>query len=144
MSHSTVNSDSVRRPAHDLLRNTISQIPTHFGRLLYLSSLRNGPTGKYIHETLTNLLGVDDADRSLCHAHHKVFSEWLCFSLAEQKADLDEFVASAPGEISLQECRGLAPAGAREVERQLYITDLEMVLDLMRLAPNGASEAPDS
>ncbi len=142
LSNSPVNSDPFERPVQDLWRKTLSQIPTQFGRLLYLASLRDSQTGKYTHETLTNLLGTEDADRVLCHAHHKVFSEWLCFSLSEQKADLDDFLASSQRQISFQECRGLVPAGAREVERQLFITDLEMVLELMRLALGGVSGNP--
>lgn len=136
MSNSVLHSEVNTRPAHDLCRKTISQIPTRFGRLVFLASLRDSLTGRYVHETLTNLLGLEDADRLLCHAHHRVFSEWLCFSLAEQKADLDEFLDSERCEMSLAECRSLAPAGAREVERQLYLTDLEMVLELIRRAPD--------
>ena len=106
--------------------------------MVFLASLRDSLTGRYVHETLTNLLGLEDADRLLCHAHHRVFSEWLCFSLAEQKADLDEFLESGRREVSLQECRTLAPPGSREVERQLYLTDLEMVLELIRHEPDSA------
>jgi hypothetical protein len=106
---------------------------------MYLASLRDALTGKYIHQILTSLLGMEDADRVLCHAHHRVFTEWLCFSLAEQKADLDEFLASSPREVSMEECRALSPAGARDVERQLYLTDLETVLELIRLAPGDSS-----
>jgi hypothetical protein len=142
LSNSPANSDPFHRSGQDLWRKTVSQIPTHFGRLRYLASLRDAHTGKYTHEALTNLLGPDDADRVLCHAHYKVFSEWLCFSLAEQKADLDDFSASAKRQVSFQECRGLVPAGARDVERQLFVTDLEMVLELMRLALDGVSGSP--
>lgn len=138
MSNFAVHSGINTRPAQDLCRKTISQIPTRFGRLVFLASLRDSLTGRYVHETLTNLLGLEDADRLLCHAHHRVFSEWLCFSLAEQKADLDEFLESEPREVSLQQCRSLAPPGAREVERQLYLTDLEMVLELIRHEPDNA------
>ncbi len=136
MSNFAVHSGATR-PAQDLCRKTLSQIPTRFGRLVFLTSLRDSLTGRYVHETLTNLLGLEDADRLLCHAHHRVFSEWLCSSLAEQKADLDEFLESEPREVSLQECRFLAPPGAREVERQLYLTDLEMVLELIRHEPDS-------
>jgi hypothetical protein len=142
VSNSPVSPDPFQRPGQDLWRKTISQIPTHFGRLRYLASLRDAHTGKYTHQSLNSALGADDADRLLCHAHHKVFSEWLCFSLAEQKADLDDFLSSPQRQISFQECRDLVPAGAREVERQLFVTDLEMVLELMRLALDGVSGTP--
>ncbi len=111
---------------------------------MYLASLRDALTGKYTHESLTNLLGLEDADRMLCHTHYKVFSEWLCFSLAEQKADLDEFISSTRRDLSLKECGAVAPSGARVVERQLYLTDLELVLELIRLDPGGAFAHPGS
>ena len=82
-------------PATLLWRRTLAQIPTVFGRLAYLSSLRNPATGRYAHEALVRLLGPEEADRTLCHSHHQVFSLWLGFSLADQKSDLDEYLNHA-------------------------------------------------
>ena len=114
-------------------RKTLSQIPTVFGRLVYLASLRDEGTNRYDHASLSRLLGPEDADRTLCHSHHQVFSQWIGFSLAEQKADLDDYVRAVGGRKHLlQQYRNLVPPTAREVERQLYLTDLETLVELLR------------
>jgi hypothetical protein len=77
-------------------------------------------------------MGPEDADRTVCLSHHRVFSEWLGFSLAEQKTDLLRYLDSSGGPRFALAYRNLAPPMAREVERQLFITDLETVLELLR------------
>jgi hypothetical protein len=127
----------------ELWRRTLSQIPTVFGRLVYLASLRDATTNRYAQASLNSLLGAEDADRALCHSHHQVFSQWIGFSLAEQKADLDEYVRETGGRKHLlQQYRNLVPPTARDVERQLYITDLETLVELLRYANGGAFASP--
>jgi hypothetical protein len=128
-----------------LWRRTLSQIPTVFGRLVYLSSLRDTATNRYLHASLTPLLGVEDADRTLCHCHHQVFSQWIGFSLAEQKADLDGYARDMGGHKHwLQQYRHLVPPRARDVERQLYLTDLGTLVELLRYGNGGDSSIPGS
>jgi len=112
---------------------------------VYLSSLCDTATNRYAHASLSSLLGAEDADRTLCHSHHQVFSQWIGFSLAEQKADLDEYVRGAGGRTHLlQQYGNLVPAKARDVERQLYITDLETLMELLRYGNGGAFQPPES
>jgi hypothetical protein len=119
-------------------RNVLRQIPTRFGRLVFLASLRESETGLYGHPGLVRLLGPEEADRALCHSHHQVFSQWIASSLAEQKADLDEYLrAAGKGPDLFRRYRDLAPASAREVERQLYLTDLETLLELRRFVDDA-------
>lgn len=129
----------VREPAVEQWRKTLAQIPTVFGRLVYMASLRDPETKQYVHHGLTSILGAEDAARTLCHSHHQVFAEWISFSLAEQKADLDEFLKTVPPRnLFIMQYVGLVPPTAREVEKQLYITDLETLLELRRYADEGA------
>jgi hypothetical protein len=124
----------------ELWRQTLSQVPTVFGRLVYLAALRDPETKRYAHAALTPLLGPEDSDRMLCHSHHQVFSQWIGFSLAEQKDDLDEYVKHAGGRKHLfQQYRSVVPPAAREVERQLYLTDLETLMELMRYGSGGSA-----
>lgn len=132
MAEYLANSQSARTPAVVLWRKTLSQVPTVFGRLAFLASLRDSTSGRYSHEALLRLLGPEDTDRALCNSHHQVFSEWLRFSLAEQKTDLDEYLSTGGGSRLALDYRHLVPPTARDVERQLYLTDLETLLELLK------------
>lgn len=120
------------------------QIPTVFGRLVFLASLRNTATGLYYHKGLAQTIGPEEADRSLCNSHHQVFQQWLGFSLAEQRSDLGEFLSvGGPPRFALP-YRKLVPPTARDVERQLYLTDLETLLELLRFEHGGAFSIPEA
>jgi hypothetical protein len=139
-----------RGAAADLWRNTLSQIPTLFGRLVYLSSLRDPNSGAYQHFGLAQVFGAKEADRTLRQSHTQQFGAWLNLNLEEQKADLEDYLASLEEEIPailatwarLAPYRNLIPARAREVERQLYLSDLEVVLELLRFDHDVASPDP--
>jgi hypothetical protein len=97
-----------------------------------MASLWDAPSGSYYHGDLCQLMGREDADRTLCLSHYRIFSQWLGFSLSEQKTDLERYLNTTGGPRFALAYRNLAPPTAREVERQLYITDLETLLELLR------------
>jgi hypothetical protein len=84
-------------------------------------------------------LGAEEADRTLRRSHHQVFSQWLCFSLVDQKEDLAEFLGEPAAREQFTAYRNLPPVGAHEVERQLYLTDLETLLELLHVERIGVS-----
>ena len=138
-----------RSASADLWRNTISQIPSVFGRLVYLASLRNPNNGSYEHHGLALVFGEDEANKALKNSHNAVFAEWLSFNLEQQKADLDLYISALFEDkrvvvetwTRLAPYRNLLPASARSVERRLYITDFTALLELLKGA-NGVAE-PD-
>jgi hypothetical protein len=132
----------MRAPAAMLWRKTLSQVPTVFGRLAFLSSLRNAATGRYSHDELLRILGPEATDRTLCNSHHQVFSEWLKFSLSEQKADLDDYLSTGGRSRAAFHYRHFVPPTARDVERQLYLTDLETLLELLKYEHGDAFSIP--
>lgn len=121
---------------------TLSRIPTVFGRLVYLAALWDASAGQYSHPALVSAAGAEEADRALRHIHHRVFSQWLAFGLEEQKLDLDEFLRTFEAPLGAFHYRRLAPPGAREVERTLYITDLETLFELLRIERGAAWQTP--
>jgi hypothetical protein len=141
-----------RGAAPDLWRHTLSQIPSLFGRLVYLSALRDHNTGVYEHYGLSHAFGDGEAARVLRESHLTAFSQWLCLTLEQQKADLDLYLSGLEGNrrtildtwIRLQPYRNLVPASARQVERELYQTDLETILDLLKNEYGVALPDPDA
>jgi hypothetical protein len=87
-------------------------------------------------------VGREITDRTLCHSHHEIFSEWLGFTLAQQKADLDTYLLASHAPLDLAHYRGMAPASAHQVEHQLYLTDLETLLELLRSEHGGGGSVP--
>jgi len=92
---------------------------------------------------MTNLPG-DETDRTLRNSHQQVFQQWISSHLAEQKSDLDEYLRTTGGPRYALPYRNLAPASARDVERQLYLTDLETLLELLRFEHGAAFSIPKS
>src|SRR5689334_3858095 len=88
-----------RGAAADLWRHTLSQIPYLFGRLAYLSSLRNVNTGRYEHHGLAQIYGSDKAHKTLLESHETAFADWLNYDLAHQQSDLALYLANLGGEI---------------------------------------------
>ena len=136
--------ESYTRSAADLWRNALAPIPTLFGRLTFLAGLLDPATDRYEHSSLSIALGRDETDQTLRRAHHLVFGQWLAMSLEEQMSDLGEFLASREPSLGPLHYRDLPPKGAHEVERQLYLTDLETLLELLDAARGASLETEEA
>jgi len=127
-------------PAAELWRRTLVQIPSMFGRLVYLASLRDPNTGQYQHFGFAQRFNDREADRTLRRSHQNVFSDWLCFSLEKQKEDLEVYLeAFGTDKVTIianwlewPPFMNWIPIQTREAERELFRTDLETVLEIVR------------
>lgn len=126
----------------DVWRNTLLPIPSVFGRLVYLTSLRDSDTGRYQHDGLSQIFGDSEADFALRQSHSQAFSEWLCFDIEQQKADLDLYMSGlqeSPKRVletwrRLRPYRNLVPTSASATDVQLYLADFETLMTLLRNA----------
>ena len=126
--------------AAELWKHTLSQIHCLFGRLVYLSSLRDGNTGLYQHHGLSLVLGPEQAGQTLHDSHLACFREWLSYTLKDQHADLSLYFSEQDAELRiivgtwsrLASYRNLIPAGVTATERQLFLSDLETLLALLK------------
>ncbi len=124
----------------DFWARTLSKIESMFGKIVYLASLRDDNSGRYGHFGLDQVYGEEAADRVLKACHERAFTEWLNFPLDEQRTDLEshlETIRNDRGTIlvtwyRLTPYRNLPPVAAGPAERQLYISDLEIILELLR------------
>lgn len=106
-----------------------------------MAALRHPESGVYSHASLASVRAAD-ADRTLRQSHYQLFSEWLGYSLEEQNEDLRAFLTQSQTPPESFRFRDLIPANAREVEKQLYITDLETLLELLSLSLGDVSRYP--
>lgn len=118
---------------------TLAQIPTKLGRLAYAAGLRNEDSGTY-HDVKFALRNTDgEVDRFLRTSHTQIFSEWLTFPLERQRREVAGYLESIEGErtaflqtwLSSRSYRNLIPTGAREAERLLFTSDLELILEIL-------------
>ncbi|MBX9603874.1 MAG: hypothetical protein K2X35_22900 [Bryobacteraceae bacterium] len=142
---------SQNNPA-SLWRNTLAQIPTTFGRLVYLAGMRDENTGVYSHHGLASMYGDEEASRTLRESHVRTFLDWLGRPLAEQREDLDEYLASLEETqkivvatwVKLHPYARLIPAEVQGAERELFLADMEALIELLRNEFGVAGPDPDS
>lgn len=128
--------------AGDLWKHTLSQIPTVYGRLAYLASLRDHNSGIYRHHGLAALFGREESNKALRESHEQIFLEWIGLSMREKRLDLGRHFATLeePAKVVvnyLLDSRAYtsqAPASALEMEQELFCTDLEALLETLRNA----------
>jgi hypothetical protein len=141
-----------RGPASDLWRNTLSQIPTVFGRMIYLSTLRGANSGVYEHHGLSLVFGPRAANEALRRSHEDAFREWLSFDLEQQKADLDLYLTGLVEEraavidtwLRLNPYRNLMPVSARSSDQELFLIDFRAILEVLRNECGVAVPDPDA
>jgi hypothetical protein len=143
-----------RSAAADLWTHTLSRIPTAYGRLTYLASLRDANSGVYRHHGLSTIYGRDESARALQESHEQAFTEWLKLDLETKTADLREYASGLedPPKVVLKYLATTAlrefqlPDDARAMERKLFHRDFEMVVELLRHGSgahsNGRGSSP--
>jgi len=134
-----------RSAAADLLKNTLSRILTHFGRIEYLASLRDSNSGFYRHDGLASIFGREESRSALLQSHVAVFREWLNLPLAEKKEDLWAYFEGLGDPLptvllqwgAVRAYRSYIPASARESERELFCAELDVLLEVFKCPPDS-------
>ncbi len=97
------------------------------------------------------MIGDEEAAEIMRRSHARVFQDWLCLSMEQQKADLQEYLAKTtnPARVladwgSSEMYRNWAPATSQDVERRLFTGDLETLLALLKREYGAASPDPES
>lgn len=135
-----------RTAGADLFRHTLARIPSVFGRLLYLGSLRDPNTGVYRHYGLTAAFGKEQSLHALRVSHNRTFREWLRLSLEEKHADLVTYLETLDDPRGLVvdywlESRGYlacVPDVASKADRAWFASDIEELLASLSFAAGGS------
>ncbi len=125
--------------AGEVWRRALSEIPSTFGRLVYMTSLRDPNFGQYIHYGFALTFGHEETDATISRAHEEAFAQWLSYDLNQEKADLDVYLSElgVPRRALIDAWRlqapyeNLIPASAAKPERDLYIAELRTILELL-------------
>ena len=84
-----------RAVIEDFSSRTLGAIASDFGRLYYVSSLKDSSSGRYEHDGLTSLYPANSVQAALTHCHEELFSRILETPLREQERDLRACLAAA-------------------------------------------------
>jgi len=77
-----------RAVVEDFSSRTLAAIATDFGRLHYVSSLKDAASGRYEHDGLTSLYPEEAVQVALSHCHEELFARILETPLQKQEGDL--------------------------------------------------------
>lgn len=91
------------------------------------------------------VFGRDESSRVLRENHEQTFFEWLNLPLVDKNADLMVYLASLEDPVPVvltHWCRAKAyaqhvPSVAREMERELFVGDLEALIETIRNGSHG-------
>jgi len=126
----------------DLWKHTLSQIPSVYGRLVYLASLRDPNTGAYRHHGLSAAFGREQSTYALRKSHEQTFLEWLTMPLASKNGDFRAYLQSATSEenphaVVTYLARGTryamqAPDAAGPAQREQFQLEVRILLELLK------------
>jgi hypothetical protein len=125
-----------RAVIEDFSSRTLAAIANDFGRLSYVSSLKDADSGQYLHEGLTNLYSESAVQGALSHCHEELFSRILETPLRVQERDLhaslEEAVENYEDLIESWRESGdfqrLCPEGMPDYLRDLFCSNLGALL----------------
>lgn len=129
-----------RRIVQDFTLTTLAAIPSLYGRLAYLASLRDLSSGHYHHEGLAALYpdGAIQAALKLCH--EQVFERILETPLSRQEMDLRDCLTGMEGGLpgavdhwqSMETYRILLPENPAGYLKDLFCSNLRALLAILR------------
>jgi hypothetical protein len=79
----------------DFTSRTLVAIPSVFGRLYYIGSLKDSATGRYRHDGLAEMYSESSVQEALEQCHEELFSRILETPLCDQERDLRNCLAYA-------------------------------------------------
>lgn len=137
-----------RTANEDLWQRTLNQIPSQFGRLVYLSRLRNPETERYEHYGLAAVFGKESAETALQESHNEVLSQWLAHSLGRQIEDLEAYLAGLQQSrkrligtwLKARSFMSFLPAAATPAQSSLYEANLDLILKHLKDGSASAEE----
>jgi hypothetical protein len=129
--------------ARDLEQRTLAALPCALSRLVYLASTRDYNTGQYRHDGLAHAFTVEGSQEALARCHDAVFRGLTLESLADVVQDFRTYLRATQedqGKIleawdRLEAYRVLVPAMCGEIERELFISNVKIALEVVRSAP---------
>ena len=125
-----------RAVIEDFSSQTLAAIHSDFGRLHYVSSLKDSDSGRYEHDGLMSLYPENAVQMALSHCHEELFSRILETPLGEQAIDLraclgvagDEYGEVVQTWLKNRCFQKMCPEGLPDYLHDLFCSNMEALL----------------
>ena len=117
----------------------LHDLPNDLTRMLYLASLRDCNSGRYLHPQLSSKMGVEKADHALSVYHDQLFRRLLTTSISAYVLQLEEYIRYTRADRSivlrtwqsLQAYRSTVPLQALPLYSELFCLNIELALTIL-------------
>lgn len=125
------------------LTRALNSTPTAFARLVFVGSLRDAYTGRYLHEGWGQVATSEEIHATVLEVHQKTFLSVVNLSLIELGKQLRHHFNSL-GEaetetillwLETEPFRELVPQGCSTVLRNLFVLQTRTALEVLHRAP---------
>lgn len=128
-----------RTVIEDFSSQTLAAISSVFGRLYYVSSLKDSDSGRYEHEGLTSLYPPNAVQAALSHCHEELFSRTLETSLSDQERDLlvcldsagDRYWEVVESWLEDSYFQNMCPEGLPDYLQDLFCSNMKALLSIL-------------
>jgi len=125
------------------IARAINSAGSLFACLVFVGSLRDAYTGRYLHEGWSGIAFEDDTHAALRGLHHAAFAEVLRLQLLDLSKQLRHHFRSlnqpeaetANLWIELEPFRDLIPQGCSPALRELFVSQIRIALEVLQRAP---------
>jgi hypothetical protein len=127
-----------RRVVEDFTRRSLSAIPNVYGRLIYISSLREDDD-RYRHDGLASLYSDRAVQLALEHCHEELFAQVLETPLSQQELELRSSLAALEGGLgenlplwrNRRRYEELEPRGLPGYLYDLFASNVRLLLEMI-------------
>jgi len=126
----------------------LDALPNDLTRMLYLASLRDCNSGRYLHPQLSQRIGVQEADQALSVCHDRLFRRLLIMPVSAYLLQLEEYIRYTRAERtvvletwqSLQAYRSTIPVHTLPLYAELFCLNVEVALSILKDSSTWSEE----
>jgi hypothetical protein len=130
----------VEATKQDLRLRTLEPIGYDFGRLIYLSSLRDFNTGEYYHQGLARSFSEQAASAALASCHEEVFYRLALSPLESVLTQVELFIRSSRCDLektvnaweTLEAYRVMIPSVCDRLVAELFRSNVKVAMEVLK------------